>query len=88
MTINTDYSFTGQGDTDIDAVKTLTITGSGAVDLTATGGGLAGAATSVNASGNTGVKILYGSDTGTSMVPETTPTTDSETIWGSQPWCW
>ena len=63
LTINSDYAFTGEGSTDIDAVKTLTITGSGAVDVSAD---VAAAATSVDASSNTGgVSVHYHGNVGT-----------------------
>ena len=63
LTINSDYAFTGEGSTDIDAVKTLTITGSGAVDLSAD---VVAAATSIDASSNTGgVSVHYHGNVGT-----------------------
>jgi S-layer protein len=83
LTINATGKFTSENATDIDAVKTLTVTGAGAVDLGTVGTGLAGSATAINASANTGgLTITYGSDTGTFTggAGADVVTTDSETI--------
>ena len=83
LTINATGAFTSESATDIDAVKTLTVTGAGAVDLGTVGTGLAGSATSINAATNSGgLTITYGSDTGTMTggSGDDVITTDSETI--------
>ena len=83
LTINATGAFTSESATDIDAVKTLTVTGAGAVDLGTVGTGLAGSATSINAATNSGgLTITYGSDTGTMTGGSggDVITTDSETI--------
>ncbi|MDP4782996.1 MAG: hemolysin-type calcium-binding region [Gammaproteobacteria bacterium] len=83
LTIDAGAAFTSEGASELNAVKTLTITGAGKVDLTTLNAGFAGTATAINASANTGgVSLLMGSDTGTFTggAGKDSIETDSETI--------
>lgn len=83
LTINASSDVTSENATDIDAVKTLTVTGAGKVDLSTVNAGLAGTATAINASANSGgVTLTYGSDTGTFTggTGADVVTTDSATV--------